>query len=75
MNLPGIFNGPDLVRVASISWPWITVVLAKEMGAGNLEIPDVVITVSKPFEDDDVLSYAFLAERKGRNSANLDFEI
>ena len=75
VDLPGIFNGPDLVRVASISWPWVTAVLAKEMGSGNLDLPDVIITVSKPLEDEDVLACASLAEQKGRNPANFDFEI
>jgi hypothetical protein len=72
---PGIFDGPDLAHVAAISWPWITVVVAKGTGSYTLELPDAIITVSKPFEDDDVLSYAFLAEKKGRDPANLDFEI
>jgi CheY-like chemotaxis protein len=75
VNLPGIFSGPDLVRVASISWPWVTVVLAKEMGSGKLELPDAILTVSKPFQDDDLLACAFLAEQKGGNPANFDFEI
>jgi hypothetical protein len=75
VDLAGIFSGPDLVRVASISWPWMIVVLAKEMDSGNLDLPDPIITVFKPFQDDDVLDYASLAEVKGRNPANLDFEI
>jgi FixJ family two-component response regulator len=74
-DLPGTFSGPDLVRVASISWPWITVVVAKEMGSGNLDLPEVVITISKPIQDDDVLACASLAEAKGHDPANLDFEI
>jgi FixJ family two-component response regulator len=75
VDLPGIFDGPDLAHVAAISWPWITVVVAKGTGSYTLDLPDAIITVSKPFEDDDVLSYAFLAEKKGRDPANLDFEI
>lgn len=76
VDLPGIFDGPDLARIASISWPRITVVVAKGvMGSLDLNLPDVVQTVSKPFEDDDLLSYAFLAEKKGRDPANLDFQI
>jgi FixJ family two-component response regulator len=75
VGLPGIFDGPDLARIAAISWPRITVVVAKGMGSFDLDLPDVVKTVSKPFEDDDVLSYAFLAEKKAPDPANLDFEI
>lgn len=41
----------------------------------DLDLPDVAMTVSKPFEDDDVLSLAFLAEKNGYDPANLDFEI
>jgi hypothetical protein len=51
VDLPGVFGGPDLVRVASI-WPWMIVVLAKEIDPGNLNLPAVVIIVSKPFQDD-----------------------
>jgi FixJ family two-component response regulator len=75
IDLPGIFNGPDLARIAAISWPRITVVVAKEMGSRDLNLPDVAMIVSKPFQDGDVLSYAFLAEKKGPDPANLDFEI
>jgi DNA-binding NtrC family response regulator len=74
-DLPGTFSGPDLVRVASISWPWITVVVAKEMGSAKLDLPEATITVFKPIQDDDVLACASLAEAKGSDPANLDFEI
>jgi hypothetical protein len=75
VKLSGIFDGPDLACIAAISWPGITVVVAKEKGSLNLDLPDVTMIVSKPFEDDDVLSHAFLAEQKERDPANLDFEI
>jgi hypothetical protein len=64
VDLPGIFSGPDLVRVA----PWITVVLATEMGPGNLDLPDVIITLSKPLEDDDMLACAPFGRAEGTQS-------
>ena len=75
VDLPGIFDGPDLARIAAISWPRITVVVAKGIGSFDLDLPDVVHSVSKPFEDDDLLAYAFLAEKRACDPANLDFEI
>jgi len=45
------------------------------MGSGNLDLAEIIITVFKPFQDDDVLACASLAEKKGRDPANFDFEI
>ena len=39
VHLPGIFDGSDLVRVARLSWPRITVVVAKERGAVKPDVP------------------------------------
>jgi hypothetical protein len=45
------------------------------MGSGNLDLAEIIITVFKPFQDDDVLACASLAEKKGRDPANFEIRV
>src|ERR1700688_1687621 len=47
VHLPGIFYGADLVRVARLSWPRITIVVAKEAGSVNPDVPAGTIIMTK----------------------------
>jgi FixJ family two-component response regulator len=64
VDLPGIFNGSDLVRVARLSWPRITIVVAQEAGSVNPDVPAGTIIMTKPLEEEEVLGAAHLADQR-----------
>jgi FixJ family two-component response regulator len=71
-HLPGIFDGPDLAQIASISWPSVTVVVTKDADSAIAEVPAGTIIMSKPFEDANVLASAQLAQQREELRRNMD---
>ena len=64
VDLPGIFDGSDLVRVARLSWPRITIVVAQEAGSMISDVPSGTIIMTKPLEEEEVLGAAHLADQR-----------
>jgi DNA-binding NtrC family response regulator len=71
-HLSGIFDGPDLAQIASISWPSVTVVVAKEADSVIANVPVGTIIMSRPLEDGDVLASAHLSQQRDELRRNMD---
>jgi DNA-binding NtrC family response regulator len=58
VRLPGTLNGLRLAEIASISWPWVRVLVTSGIWDIEAQLPKAAIFLRKPWLPADILALA-----------------